>query len=99
MTISKWKHPIRYWRCVHTPSCRECRHVVVFPLIGSSKYRCANPLCIDYVERTRGVHYDDLEASSVRGTRWCRFESKQTEEERLDELFGEIEGRFGGADD
>ena len=60
---------------------------------------CANLPGIDYLERTRCVHYDELDASSVRGTRWCRFEPNETEEERLDELLGEIEEKFGGTDD
>lgn len=54
---------------------------------------------IDYMERTRGVHYDELDASSVRGTRWCRFEPKLTGKELLDDLFGEIEEGLGGTDD
>lgn len=28
---------------------------------------------IGYADRTSGVHYDELDASSVRGTRWCDF--------------------------
>ena len=51
------------------------------------------------MERTRGVHYDELDASSVRGTRWCRFEPKLTGKELLDDLFGEIEEGLGGTDD
>ena len=81
MRISKWKHLIKHWRCVHTPSCRECRHVVVTPFFESSNYGCANLPGIDYVERTRCVHHDELDASSVRGTRWCDFEPIEDEED------------------
>ena len=74
MRVSKWKHPIRHWRCVHTSSCRECKHATLDLGRGCSHYGCTNPRVIGYTERTSGVHYDELDASSVRGTRWCDFE-------------------------
>lgn len=74
MTIKVWKHPIKYWRCVHTPSCRECRHATLDLGRGCSHYGCTNQRVTDYTERTRGVRYDEFNASSVRGTRWCDFE-------------------------
>ena len=99
MRISKWRHPLMHWRCVHTPSCCECRHATLDLSKGCSHYGCTNTHAIDYMERTRGVYYDQLDASLVRGTRRCRFEHKPDEEERLDELLGEIEERVGNTDD
>lgn len=81
MRISKWKHPIRHWRCVHTPPCRECKHATLDLGRGYSLYGCTSPRVIGYTERTSGVHYDELNASSVRGTRWCDFKPIEEESE------------------
>lgn len=80
MRISKWKHPIRHWRCVHTSPCRECKHATLDLRRGCSHYGCTNPRVISYTERTSGVHYNELDASSVRGTRWCDFKPIDDEE-------------------
>lgn len=60
MRISKWKHPIRHWRCVHTSSCRECKHATFDPISRRSRYGCTNPRVIGYADRTSGVHYDEV---------------------------------------
>ena len=45
MTISKWKHPIKYLRLVTTPTCDKCKHFVCG--IALSKDRCT---CEKYLE-------------------------------------------------
>lgn len=77
MTISKWRHPIRYWRLVTTPTCETCGHYVrsVIP----SKSRCACKKYLEHANRLNGTEYRVAEISLVRGTRWCDFEPIEEE--------------------
>ncbi|WP_449135562.1 hypothetical protein [Senegalimassilia anaerobia] len=70
--ISKWKHPIRYWRLVTTPTCEKCKHHVCG--IALSKDRCTCEKYLEHANRLNGTEYRVAEINLVRGTRWCDFE-------------------------
>ena len=99
MTISKWRHPIKYLRLVTTPTCDKCRNCRGASTITTYNYRCASRRYLEHVNRLRGTNHGIALARDVRGTRWCRFEPKLTGKELLDDLFGEIEEGLGGTDD
>lgn len=72
MTIKAWKHPIRYWRLVTTPTCEKCKHCVLG--ITLSKDRCTCEKYLEHANRLEGGRYRWSEIGLVRGTRWCDFE-------------------------
>ena len=72
MTIKAWKHPIRYWRLVTTPTCDKCKHFVC--VIALSKDRCTCEKYLEHANRLEGGRYRWSEIGLVRGTRWCDFE-------------------------
>lgn len=82
MTISKWKHHIRYWRLVTTPTCDKCRNCRGASMVATYNYRCASRRYLEHVNRLRGTNHGIAFAHDVRGTRWCDFE--QIEEDSDD---------------
>lgn len=72
MTIKAWKHPIRYWRLVTTPTCDKCKHFVCG--IALSKDRCTCEKYLERANRLEGGRYRWSEIGLVRGTRLCDFE-------------------------
>ena len=97
--IKAWKHPIKYLRLVTTPTCDKCRNYIAPKRSNGYRVCCTCERYLEHTNRLEGTECTKALAHNVRSTRWCRFEPEQTEEERLDELFGEIDGRFEGADE
>lgn len=72
MTISKWKHPIKYLRLVTTPTCVRCRNYLDRGIFSDGECVCGRYL--EHVNRVNGKNYKRADIDLVRGTRWCDFE-------------------------
>lgn len=73
MTISKWKHPIKYLRLVTTPTCDKCTNYRA-ARISSETDCCICERYLEHANRLEGTRYTKSAIRNVRGTRWCDFE-------------------------
>ena len=69
-----WKHPIRYWRLVTTPTCDKCRDYIAPTMFNGHRVCCVCERYLEHTNRLEGTEYTKALARNVRGTRWCRFE-------------------------
>lgn len=69
--------PLRKWRKLRTPSCKECLHVHINPHLY--EYKCVCPKAVDLQERALGREVSSVDSELVRGTSWCKFERKAGE--------------------
>lgn len=69
--------PLRKWRKLRTPSCKECSHVSINPRLY--EYRCVCPKAVDLRERILGCEVSSVDSELIRGTNWCKFERKAGE--------------------
>lgn len=65
---------IRKIKTIKTPSCSKCKNCRV-TITGD--FMCSSPSHIDFIEKTKCVRIKEAHAFVVRGTKYCKFESKE----------------------
>ena len=81
MTVSKWKHPIKYLRLVITPTCDKCTNYRAGSISTGHKGCCVSERYLEHAKRLEGTKYTKSLICNVRGTRWCDFEPIEEESE------------------
>ncbi len=82
--IKAWKHPIRYWRLVTTPTCDKCTNYRIGTISTVHKGCCVCGRYLEHANRLKGTVCTKALACNVRGTRWCDFEPVEDEEDADD---------------
>ena len=57
MTISKWRHPIRYWRLVTTPTCDKCMNYRAGSISTGHRGCCVCERYLEHTNRLEGTAY------------------------------------------
>lgn len=66
---------IRKINVIKTPTCAKCKHCRIG--ITTGHFYCNVPSYLEFIEKTRCKRTREVDALNVRGTKYCKFESKE----------------------